>query len=60
MCSSIMASPRTLCRIETQNSQTSFSEPYGSTWGWSSKWTPHSNPKQMDKPKEWTWLSNNF
>ncbi len=56
-CSSIMASPRTLCRIETQSSQASFGEPCGSAWGWNWRWTPHSNPKLMDKLREWTWLS---
>ncbi len=59
MCSSIMASQKTLCQIETQSSWTSFGEPCGSSWGQSLKWALHSNPKRMDKPKEWTWLSNN-
>jgi hypothetical protein len=59
MCLSIMASPRRLCQIETQSSQPSFGEPCGSAWGRSSRWAPHSDPKWMDKPREWTWLSNN-
>jgi len=58
-CSSIMASQRTLCKIENQSSQASFSKPYGSTWGRSSRWASHSGPKWMDKLREWTWLSNN-
>jgi hypothetical protein len=32
-CLNIMASPRTLCRIETQSSQASFGEPCESAWG---------------------------
>jgi hypothetical protein len=36
-----------------------FGELCGSAWGRSSRWTSHSNHKWMDKPKEWTWLSNN-
>jgi hypothetical protein len=36
-CSSIMASPRTLCRIETQSSPASFGEPCRSAWDWSSR-----------------------
>ncbi len=59
MCSSIMASQRTSCQIETQSSQVSFAESCGSVWGWSSRWTPHSDLKRMDKLKEWTWLCNN-
>jgi len=58
-CSNIMASQRTLCWIKTQSSRASFGEPCGSAWHWSSRWAPLSNPKQMDKPREWTWLSNN-
>ncbi len=53
-CSNIMASQRTLCRIETQSSQASFGEPCGSAWGQSSRWTPHYDPKWMDKLKKWT------
>jgi hypothetical protein len=34
-CSSIMASQRTLCQIETQSSQVSFGKPCASAWGWS-------------------------
>jgi len=60
MCLSIMASWRTLCQIEIPSSWVNFGKPYGSTWGQSSRWTPHSNPKQMGNPKKWTWLSNNF
>jgi len=48
-CSSIMASPRTSCQIETQSSQASFGKPCGSAWGWSSRWAPHFDPKWMDK-----------
>jgi hypothetical protein len=59
MCSRIMASPRRLCWIETQSSQTSFCEPCISAWGQSSKWALHSDPKWIDKPRQWTWLSNN-
>ncbi len=55
----IMASPRTLCWIEIKSSQTSFGKLCGSAWGQNSTWKPHFNPKQMDKPREWTWLSNN-
>jgi hypothetical protein len=51
--------PRTLCRLKISSSQASFGKPCGSTWGRSSKWAPHSNPKWMDKSKEWTWLFNN-
>ncbi len=58
-CSSIMASLRTLCRIETQSSQASFGEPCGSTWDWSSRRAPHSDPKWMDKLRKWNWSFNN-
>jgi hypothetical protein len=37
MCSSIMASQKTLCQIETQSSKASFGKPCGSTWVWSSR-----------------------
>jgi hypothetical protein len=59
MYSSIMASQRTLCWIKTQSLQVNFGEPCGSAWGRSSRWAPHSDPKPMDKPRGWTWLSNN-
>jgi hypothetical protein len=38
---------------------TSFGEPCGSVWGWNSRWALHFDPKRMDKPREWAWLSNN-
>jgi hypothetical protein len=59
MCSNIMASQRTLCWIETQSSWASFGKPRGSRWGRRSRWTPHFDPKRMDKLRKWTWLSNN-
>jgi hypothetical protein len=46
-CSSIMASQRTLCRIETQSSRASFGKPCGSAWGWSLRWAPHSDLKKF-------------
>jgi hypothetical protein len=54
-----VASQRTLCPIETLNSQASFGEPCGSAWVQNLRWTPHSDPKRMDKPRGWTWWSNN-
>jgi len=47
-CSSIMASQRTLCRIETQSSRASFGEPCGSAQGWSLRWARHFDLKNLD------------
>jgi hypothetical protein len=59
MCSNIMASQRTLCRIETQKFTSKFWRTLWKCMGRSSRWAPHFDPKWMDKPKGWTWLSNN-
>ncbi len=51
--------PKDIMLNQDQSSQASYGERCGNAWGRSSRWAPHSDPERMNKPKRWTWLSNN-